>query len=110
MNYPDFIQAAPALDLPFDDSIVRSSAIRSEAGLVVFFDFVQDVELPPHSHLGQWGVVIEGELELTISGETRIYKPGDSYNIPSGAEHSAKVHAGSKVMDVFEEPNRYPLR
>jgi quercetin dioxygenase-like cupin family protein len=110
MQFPEFMQAFPALDVPFPEDVVTSSAVQSDAGLVVFFTFHKDMELPPHAHKAQWGTVIEGELILTIGGVTKTYRPGDSYSIPSGVEHGAKVKAGSKVMDVFEESDRYPLR
>jgi quercetin dioxygenase-like cupin family protein len=110
MPYPAFIDAFPALDLPFPDDVVRSRAIRSEAGLVVFFEFLTDVELPAHSHKAQWGVLLEGEIELTIAGTTRSYAPGEAWDIPEGVAHSVRVKAGARAIDVFEEPDRYPLR
>ncbi|KEO56147.1 cupin domain-containing protein [Thioclava pacifica] len=110
MDLPDFIQSFPALDLPFPEDQVRSHAIRSEAGLVVFLHFLTDFELPPHAHGGQWGTVIEGEAELTIGGETRLYRPGESYDIPAGTVHSARLKAGTKAIDVFEEADRYKLK
>ena len=110
MPFPEFMQAFPALDVPFPDDVVVSSAVRSDAGLVVFFTFLKNMDLPPHAHQAQWGTVIEGELILTIGGETRTYLPGDSYSIGAGVEHAAKVKAGSRVIDVFEEADRYPLR
>lgn len=109
MNLPEFITSFPGLDLPFSRDVVQSHAIRSEAGLVVFFSFSQDFELPLHSHQAQWGTVLEGEVELTIGADTRTYRPGDSYTIPAGVEHGGKIRAGTKVIDVFEEPDRYPL-
>lgn len=110
MAFPEFMQAFPALDVPFPEDVVQSKAVRSDAGLVVFFTFLKDMELPPHAHKAQWGTVIEGELVLTIGGETRTYRPGDSYSIGAGVEHGAKVRAGTRVIDVFEETDRYPLR
>ncbi|WP_428648662.1 cupin domain-containing protein [Roseibium sp.] len=110
MQFPDFIRNFPKLDIPFPEDVVRAYAIRSDAGLVIFFDFLKDMELPPHSHLAQWGTVVSGEIELTIEGEVRKLGPGDPYDIPSGAVHSALIKAGSKVIDVFEEADRYPLK
>ena len=110
MDFPAFIQAFPGLELPFSPEQVQSHAIRSDAGLVVFFDFLQDFTLPPHAHKGQWGTVIAGEIALTIDGVTRIFRPGDSYDIPAGAVHSGQIKAGTKVIDVFEEADRYPIR
>lgn len=110
MQFPEFIQKFPALDVPFPEDVVKSYAVQSDAGLVVFFDFVKDMVLPPHSHLAQWGTVLSGKIEFTIAGETRTLGPGAIYDIPSGAEHGAIIKAGTKVIDVFEEAERYPLR
>ncbi|MEP3045984.1 MAG: cupin domain-containing protein [Roseibium sp.] len=110
MQLPDFIKTFPALDIPFPDDVVKSYAIQSDAGLVVFFDFIKDMVLPPHSHLAQWGTVLDGEIEFTIAGVTKTMGPGAIYDIPSGAEHGALIKAGTKVIDVFEEANRYPVK
>ncbi|WP_347309799.1 cupin domain-containing protein [Defluviimonas sp. SAOS-178_SWC] len=110
MPLPDFILAFPAIDIPFPDDVVRTNVLRSDAGLAVFFTFLKDVNLPAHSHKGQWGTVLEGSIELTMNGETRIYRPGATYSIPSGVVHAVKISAGTVALDVFEEPDRYKLR
>ncbi|SMX35046.1 cupin domain-containing protein [Actibacterium lipolyticum] len=110
MNFPDFMMSLPALDLPFDTETVEARVIRSDHGLAAFFIFYKDMDLPPHSHKGQWGTVLEGQIELTIGDATKTFRPGDSYNIPSGVVHSGRVPAGTKVIDVFEEPDRYPIK
>ncbi len=110
MPYPEFITDFPSLDVPFPDDVVQSAVIRSDAGLVAFFTFHKDFTLPAHSHGAQWGTVVEGEIELTIGSETRTYRPGDSYSIAAGVAHGATIKAGTRVIDVFEEPDRYPIR
>ena len=96
--------------MPFPEDVVQTAVIRSDAGLVAFFTFLKEMELPLHSHGAQWGTVVEGEIELTIGGETKVYLPGDSYSIPAGVEHGGRIKAGSRVIDVFEEPDRYPIK
>ena len=110
MPLPDFIRAMPTLDIPFPDDVVSANAVRSEAGLVVFFTFLKDMVLPVHAHGAQWGTVVEGEIEFTIGGETKVYRPGDSYSIPAGVEHGATIKAGTRVVDVFEEADRYAIK
>lgn len=110
MPLPDFIRAFPSVDIPFPDEVVSTNVIRSEAGLLVFFTFHRDMDLPFHSHKAQWGTVLEGEIVFTIGDETRTYGPGDSYSIASGVVHGAKIKAGTVALDIFEEPDRYPLR
>ena len=109
MHYPDFIMAFPSIDVPFPKDVVQTAVVRSDAGLVAFFTFFKDMELPTHSHGAQWGTVVEGEIEFTIGGETKIYRAGDSYTIPSGVEHGARIKAGTRVIDVFEEADRYAV-
>ncbi|MGD8477793.1 MAG: cupin domain-containing protein [Burkholderiales bacterium] len=110
MDLPDIISRLPEAELPFASSAVKTSVLQSNHGQLVFFQIYEDVEIPPHSHKAQWGTVLEGEVELTIGGETRMYRPGDSYYIAPGVEHSAKAPAGSKVIDFFEEPDHYKLK
>jgi quercetin dioxygenase-like cupin family protein len=110
MPLPEFIRHFPDLDLPFPADVVTANALRSDAGLVVFFTFHKPMDLPPHAHKAQWGTVIEGEITFTIDGQTRICRPGDSYSIAAGEVHSARIAAGTVVIDVFEEADRYPLR
>jgi len=110
MPLPEFILNLPAIELPVPEDVVTTNAVRSDAGLVVFFSIHKDLELPAHSHEAQWGTVLEGALELTIGDDTRIYHPGESYSIPSGVVHSARARAGTRVVDVFEEADRYPLK
>lgn len=110
MPFPDFIMGFPAIDVPFPEDVVQTRAIRSDAGLCVFFTFLKEMELPPHSHGAQWGTVVEGEITFTIGGETKTYGPGDSYSIPADVEHGAQIAAGTRVIDVFAEPDRYPIK
>jgi quercetin dioxygenase-like cupin family protein len=73
-------------------------------------EFHEDVELPEHSHEAQWGVVLEGRIELVIGGELRTYGRGDRYFIPAGIPHSAKIYAGYADITFFDAPNRYSTR
>lgn len=110
MQLPQFIRALPAIEIPVPSDVVSTHVLKSKDGLGVFFIFHEDFELPPHAHKAQWGTVLTGDFELTVSGQTRKYAPGETYSIPAGAEHSARCKAGTIVFDVFEEPDRYPLR
>lgn len=110
MDFPEMITRLPEADLPFPSTSVKTSVLQSAHGQLVFFDISRDVEIPAHSHKGQWGVVLEGQIEMTIAGETRTYGPGDAYYVPPGVVHSARVPAGTKALDFFEEPDRYRLR
>jgi quercetin dioxygenase-like cupin family protein len=110
MPYPDFIKSFPSIDVPFPDDVVQTSVVRSEAGLVTLFTFLKDMQLPAHSQGAQWDTVVEGEIDSTIGGDTKVYKAGDSYSIPAGVKHEAFIKSGTRVIDVFEEADRYAIK
>ena len=110
MSFPDFFSQFPLLDVPISEDIVTIRAIRSDQGLVAFFTFHKDFEMPPHSHGFQWGTVIKGQLTFTIDGNSTTYGPGETYLLDPGEVHGVKATAGTQALDVFEEPDRYPLK
>jgi quercetin dioxygenase-like cupin family protein len=62
--------------------------------------------LPEHSHIHEQVVhVYEGELQVTVAGETTVLKGGMVAVIPPNALHSGKALTNCRVMDAF-----YPLR
>ncbi len=82
---------------------IRIRTFWQEKMLVSMVDLEPNAVLPLHSHAHeQCGVVVSGEFALTIAGETRALKPGDSYIIPGNIEHGATVsEQGARVMEVF---------
>ena len=71
--------------------------------LLAIIDLAANAVVPAHNHPHeQAGTVISGELELTIGGEKHWIKPGDTYIIPGGVEHSGRTgDTPAKVMDIF---------
>ena len=62
--------------------------------------------LPEHSHVHEQVVhVFEGELQVTVAGETTVLSGGSIGIIPSNALHSGKALTDCRVMDAF-----YPMR
>jgi quercetin dioxygenase-like cupin family protein len=55
-------------------------------------------------------VVVSGTLHLTVDGAQNTYGPGETYDIPAGSEHAARLEAGTCVIDVFQDPDRYRAR
>ena len=104
-TYPDFITGLPQVEVP--KAGVRGWLSQASDHQVVFFEIEPIGEIPPHSHGEQWGIVVEGEMELTIGGETQRYRPGDSYYIPAGVEHSATFLTHFRAIDVFADADRY---
>ncbi|HLJ57831.1 MAG TPA: cupin domain-containing protein [Chthonomonadaceae bacterium] len=78
-----------------------------EALMMSFVTFAfAGAAVPTHSHVHeQMGMGLEGEFELTIDGETRAIRTGDSYLIPSNVPHSARaLTAGARALDIFNPP------
>ena len=103
--FPEIITRLPEVDVPLPG--VRGWMSQAKDHQVVFFDIEPIGEIPPHRHGEQWGIVVEGEMELTIAGETRRCGPGDSYHIPADVEHGARFLSHFRAIDVFGDPDRY---
>jgi quercetin dioxygenase-like cupin family protein len=70
------------------------------------YDFVRGSSIHEHFHPEEEVYeVIEGELELTIDGVTRIARPGMVGIVPSNARHSVKALTDGRLIVVD-----YPLR
>ncbi len=105
MKYPDIIHSLPEIDLPLAD--VSGYLLQGENNQLVFFDFKEETLIPEHSHGAQWGIVVDGSIEMTIGEETKTYRKGDSYFIPSKTPHSGIAKKGFKAIDFFEDKGRY---
>ena len=66
-----------------------------------------------HTHPGiETGYLLEGEADLLIDGQPEQHlKAGDSYSIPAGAVHDAKVHGDKalKVLGIYVVDKTKPL-
>lgn len=106
--FPEMIRHLPEMDVPVEG--IRGWLISGATSQIGFFDIQPKAVLPPHSHCAQWGLVIEGEMDLIIGGETNTYRKGDWYYIPEGVTHSATFATRVNVMDVFDAPDRYQAK
>lgn len=103
--FPDIIEKHPEAEIPVEGLVSR--LVQADKQQFIFMEFERDAVVAPHSHQAQWGVVLDGEMELTINDETRVLKKGDSYFIDEGVVHSAKIKAGYKDLTLFNQKDRY---
>lgn len=71
--------------------------------LVAHVTLLPDAILPRHSHPHeQGGVIVHGELTLTVDDETKVLHPGDVYLIPGGVPHHGQAGPdGCLAVDIF---------
>ena len=103
--FPEIITGLPAAELPITG--VSSYLFQGQQQQFIFMAFDHDVDVPEHSHEAQWGVVLDGQIEPTIGGQTRVLNKGDTYFIPKGVPHGARIHSGYKDLTLFNQKDRY---
>ena len=103
--YPEMIRGLPEIEIPVAG--VRGWLLQGGATQAVFFDIEPVGTIPPHAHCAQWGLMVKGEMKLTIGEETKTYRAGDWYYIPAGVTHSAEFPTHVHVIDIFDAPDRY---
>ena len=103
--FPKMIKDLPQVDIPLGG--LAAYLVQGEKQQIVFMEFEKETSVPEHSHAAQWGVVLEGRIDLTVEGDILRLKKGDTYYIPAGATHRAKIYAGYKDLTFFNQADRY---
>ena len=101
----ELLKQFPSADIPVAG--VASKLIQAGEKQFIFMEFDNDTMVEAHSHNAQWGVVLDGEMEITINGKVHHLRKGDSYYIGKGEVHSAKIKAGYKDLTLFDQADRY---
>ena len=80
--------------------------VFGEKLLLNFLTFGPGRGFPTHDHPEeQFGLILEGEMELTIGDETRLLRKGDLYAIPPDVPHSGRtLSEACLVLDIFSPP------
>ena len=84
------------------DGIRMKTLVYGEKTLMVEFRLDKGADLPAHQHPHeQTGYLVSGRIDLTIDGCVHAVGAGDSWCIPGGAIHSAKIHEDAVAVEVF---------
>lgn len=90
--------------VPFPGLYMQSVTGRKMMANWVTIEANQIVPRHQHPH-EQLGIVLEGQMELTLGEETRLLSPGDAYTIPPNLPHSARtLDQSCVVLDIFSPP------
>lgn len=70
-----------------------------------FVDCTAGASFPEHQHPHEQTVmVLDGELELRVGGETHRLTPGTVFAIPGNVPHAGTAIVETRVLDVFSPP------
>ena len=104
---PKLYYASPR-DLPlFDRSAgAKGRVLQTDNATMIMFELDPKTVVETHKHeMEQFGVVTKGSLAMIIAGEQRILTVGDTYRIPPGTAHGARVfEEATQVIDVYSPP------
>lgn len=79
------------------------SKLESGSNLTMaFMEIAPNKEGVAHTHpFDQCGIVIEGEIEMSLGEEKKLLKPMETYFIQAGVEHNWKTAASSaRILDI----------
>lgn len=82
--------------------VFRKTLVHGERTLMTEFKLLEGHMLPSHSHPHeQTGYLVSGYIVLTVDGVPYDMRPGDSWAILPGIEHSAQIVEDSVAIEVF---------
>lgn len=85
-DLPQIIKELPQINTPTNSII--GHLIQGISNQAVIFEAKAGTQIPTHTHAAEWGIVIEGEFEITIGNEKTIYRKGDTFFVPENTPHS----------------------
>lgn len=102
---PPFVESFQEAVLPYEG--LRAWFMKGEKGQMAFHQADVETMVPDHTHCHQWGVVLAGRIDFVIGGRPLTCNRGDTYDLPDGVPHSARIYAGFRSMDYFEDSEHY---
>lgn len=95
-------------DLPSTEPApgVTQRLVQGDHVSVVIAELQPKTVVDTHKHEEErTGVVTRGSLVMVIAGEQRILNAGDTFRVPAGAAHGARVfEVPAQVIEVWAPP------
>jgi quercetin dioxygenase-like cupin family protein len=96
-HYPDKFRSLPVYDGRFD-----AYKLAAEGADVLLASYKAGTQIPEHQHdTDNYGVIIRGELILTMNGQTTRHGCGDWYHVPAFVPHSAAFEQETDEIEFW---------
>jgi len=81
---------------------IRSKFESGSSLTMAFMEIAPNKEGAAHDHpFDQCGIVIEGEIEMSVGEERKTLRPLEAYFIPAGMKHNWKtIGMQAKILDI----------
>jgi len=100
-KYPNRIRQLEIYDGRFDAYRLKASGAD-----VLFASYEAGTQIAAHRHdTDNYGVIIRGELRLTMEGKTTRFGVGDWYHVPAHAEHAAQFDVDTDEIEFWFDEN-----
>lgn len=86
---------------------LRARAVDGEHVSLAIVELAPGLRMPEHRHRNeQVGIVLRGEFDFSVGGESRVRRVGDMWVIPPGVPHAVVSTGveGCTVAEVFAPP------
>ena len=96
-QYPDKFRSLPLYDGRFD-----AFKLATEAADVLLASYTAGTHIAEHQHdTDNYGVIIRGELQLTMNGKTTRHGCGDWYQVPAFVPHAATFDVETDEIEFW---------
>ena len=80
----------------------KARFVHTETLTLGFWEVEKGAVLPLHAHFHeQVTQVLEGQFQLTVGDETKVYENGQLAIIPSNITHGGVAVTACKIFDIF---------
>jgi quercetin dioxygenase-like cupin family protein len=81
---------------------IRSKLESGSNLTMALMEITPNKEGTAHDHpFDQCGIVVEGEIEISVGKEKKLLKPMETYFIPAGVKHNWKTMSiTAKILDI----------
>ncbi|MCI4323430.1 MAG: cupin domain-containing protein [Thermoplasmata archaeon] len=102
MPFPSTVRNLPKTNLHGIDVFVHDDG-RTQ---VLFMELPRnrpEATVPVHTHDDEWGIVVEGEIEMNLAGQIERHGPGSTHWIQRDLPHSFRFAPGTSSIHYFIE-------